>query len=811
MLAIIFCCMARGELYGQTSNDAREQERSEATALEGYYHTAKNAALRLVDAVKEGVEDAEYGETPSEHDSAREDDAKERVDPASYRYEQQALEAARATAKHATNLYRKLQSEETPLTTALEGSAPETLDSIRSILRLALGKLADSPIYFEVFLYFACVAILSTALTLVVRTLYGASPIYLVRSAFYEIPQLRGALYTLVFFAYAVAVVAAFYGACYAIRYFSDRATIILVTAIAYLVAAAIIYLLARKFKNLIDDPYPYTQFAAKKAIVKFKYGVKRSALRKLGRESFPEMLEYGLSGGVGFRRLVLALQLGGGIAFVLICTDLTRQYDWLDTIYKCYASSVFYLLKILPIMQPALAIAVTIVSSIAILVILTTDQHYLVLRFSRAVLLDVVLGASILVGVKSVVLQRGFGLEKAYNVCLLCFAVLNLAIFIRWFKDLRRAKRFRRRRALNSPIISDLRRTFKFLVKAQKDKTECELTPLDRDRIAERVANGLYNVEAESFTALRNMIRFLGRIRAEYERFVGAQLEALVVTRELDARSLGGINCAPFSRYVPIWDETLFPLYPPSGYRDHTDRAWLNSEWNFVAICSGCGGSGYNTVTRTEYRTREVSDGAGGYRTESYTVEYQERQTCGACSGCGRIEYQQAIVTVWTRHCASAIEPETRLPEYMDDAPERTYYERAFLEDQSAASSTREPDQGASAKFLEQARDAAARFVANYADAHVKRIAKDYQGKVYRARVRVVAFWTIRIVFRRIFGKFGWFFGKRPDFYFKMIPLSWSAVVAACVVAPFALACAVCALVAIWRYAPYWTACLWR
>jgi len=43
-----------------------------------------------------------------------------------------------------------------------------------------------------------------------------------------------------------------------------------------------------------------------------------------------------------------------------------------------------------------------------------------------------------------------------------------------------------------------------------------------------------------------------------------------------------------------------------------------------------------------------------------------------------------------------------------------------------------------------------------------------------------------LRIEYQRLPGEVGWFFGRRPEFYFPTLPLSWSAVGTALFVMPF-------------------------
>ncbi|MBQ2849852.1 MAG: hypothetical protein IJE77_05175, partial [Thermoguttaceae bacterium] len=65
--------------------------------------------------------------------------------------------------------------------------------------------------------------------------------------------------------------------------------------------------------------------------------------------------------------------------------------------------------------------------------------------------------------------------------------------------------------------------------------------------------------------------------------------------------------------------------------------------------------------------------------------------------------------------------------------------------------------------------------------------------------------FWTTRVVFRKLHGRFGWLFGARPDFYFRSIPLSGSAVVAAAFAFPAAVATAVFAGWRCWAALSGW------
>jgi len=56
----------------------------------------------------------------------------------------------------------------------------------------------------------------------------------------------------------------------------------------------------------------------------------------------------------------------------------------------------------------------------------------------------------------------------------------------------------------------------------------------------------------------------------------------------------------------------------------------------------------------------------------------------------------------------------------------------------------------------------------------------------LYRADFQVTGLWAMRIEYQRLPGEVGWFFGRRPEFHFPSLPLSWSAVGTALFVVPF-------------------------
>jgi hypothetical protein len=63
--------------------------------------------------------------------------------------------------------------------------------------------------------------------------------------------------------------------------------------------------------------------------------------------------------------------------------------------------------------------------------------------------------------------------------------------------------------------------------------------------------------------------------------------------------------------------------------------------------------------------------------------------------------------------------------------------------------------------------------------------------GYLYRADFQVCGFRTIRILFQRLGGQVGWFFGKRPEFYFPRLPLCYGTIGTFLFLPPLAMALA--------------------
>jgi len=378
---------------------------------------------------------------------------------------------------------------------------------------------------------------------------------------------------------------------------------------------------------------------------------------------------------------------------------------------------------------------------------------------------------------------------------------VLGVAWSFRFAFDLQRASRFVRLRDVTEPIRLSIEEVVDCLP-ALRRHPQTWLPALDDVELSERISRGCRNVEEADPLVTRNLARFLSLVQIEYEPFAAATLRFLTVRRYLTYPFGGGTYRALQRPNVPMWNELMFPLLPPTGYRYRLDPLWLDSSWDIVSVCGPCGGSGRVTCggcggsgqvqrseTTTTYnngqsqsttRTRwETCSGCGG----------SGRVVCGRCSGCGRVLESQVINTEWQCLTPTHCDPPVLIPELMDGAEERVHYRVSLIED-------REPqvllpdDFDIDETLAERLCDAAQR-LAYELDDHASRVEALHDGRLYRADFRVAGFHTMRIRFRRLPGKVGWFFGARPEFHFPALPLSWSMVGTILFVGPFLIAVA--------------------
>jgi hypothetical protein len=214
----------------------------------------------------------------------------------------------------------------------------------------------------------------------------------------------------------------------------------------------------------------------------------------------------------------------------------------------------------------------------------------------------------------------------------------------------------------------------------------------------------------------------------------------------------------------VPQWDEHLFPLNPPQAFVSWLDPLPLDERYNVVDYCTNCGGRGW--VTRTETYSEYVD---GKYETRTREVQ----ETCSVCAGTGYLEYQQVLNTQWQTVWPAATAPDTPMAEFFEGAEERVYYRMRFVEDREEIHESGQGD-GIEQDLADDLDASAQRLRSQYEEC-AEEVERLHDGIVYRADFQVTGFWTLCIHFSGLPGKVGWFFGKRPEFYFPRLPLSLS------------------------------------
>jgi hypothetical protein len=287
--------------------------------------------------------------------------------------------------------------------------------------------------------------------------------------------------------------------------------------------------------------------------------------------------------------------------------------------------------------------------------------------------------------------------------------------------------------------------------------------------------------------------------VHIEYEHVVAAMLRYMTVRRYVSTDFGGGTTRNLQSPIVPMWDESQFPVYPPNGYRNWLDPLGLGWVWDIVSICSNCGGSGRVTCSgcngsgtqqRSESHT-ETSNGQTVTHTRTYNVTCSGcggsgRVTCSTCSGHGRVVHHQTLNTHWQRMMPTCTAPHVLVPEFMEDSEERTYF-RLPMVDNRRALSQRSVHDGIGADLVERLSKVIPGMAAQL-PGFSHSVEKLHDGVVYRSDFQVTGFWVLRIRFRKLPGKVGWFFGARPEFYFPALPLSWGMVGTIVLVLPFLL-----------------------
>ena len=743
LAAILLAAIALGASVRR--NDAGPRVRTiDISALEA---PAKRSEAGKVDATgKTGTPDASNdakAQKPTERAVGRAERVKRRV------------------AENASWVREQIQTERAPLASALARLQPEFFS----------GSLRPTALL-EAYLYCVIVAVVSAFLNLASRIFRGASPAYLLKTRFYEIPEIRVPLRVFRIFCWAFVGGWAFLTLRFAVDFARNGGTFASgAFAVFAVVATAFFYWLVRKPVGwFVDLPARIDDFDVPLIRAKLRKRISRRRLNRLGRESFPEALGRGRSNGIKVRVFLVVAQASVAAAAIFAATEYGREHSW-DKFAIHWVEELF--VKV-PDVPPAWATVFLVSGASALALLLASNASYLILRFKTVLVCGALLSAAVVVG--------GFSVEEDFRSRAALVAALNVAFFVRWSFDLYRAYRFKQANVATEslPVSRGLERVFGAALRGARPVFGRGLPPVEKSVLESRVEKGWDAVEFADFTALRNMTRYLESVVPECEPFAGVKFRAATVARKLERRLVGGTDRECASPNVPYWSENLFPLALPDGYEARVDRLELGDEWDVVQDCARCGGRG---------KTSGTTQGA---------------ETCPRCGGAGRVLFKQSIITTWSVFSATATEPKTPAPEYMDEAAEKVFFVKEAIENRKFSERPAEaPELDPATRGKLERAVAAARPDALHEFVSVAERLRG--GTVYRAEVQAFGFWTTRVVFRKLHGRFGWLFGARPDFYFRSIPLSGSAVVAAAFAFPAAVATAVFAGWRCWAALSGW------
>lgn len=635
-----------------------------------------------------------------------------------------------------------------------------------------------------VYLIYLSIAGAISAWCLLLRLMIGASPIFLMRTRFYEVPPLRllfHAAHLGIWLGFATATLI---GVRYGWTYLESSNLEHVEVAIWAAIIAAVCWIsgriVCRWFISIPDNAAPAVSVRGVETVE----GADLSRLATLGKEQFPEMLAYGCTGGLTARRVLAAV---GSLAVVYVIAAAT-EWGRENGLYGAGIDLLRSARGMAPEVPPPWTFVAGVSSSLGLSLLLFGNSSYTLMRFPHTL---------IIASVFCVTSWQSAGMLGANDDQLGClFGVIACAFVVRWMVDLNRASGFTRVRGVTVPISQRIAERVPGLAKI-KHRDSCRLVMLDEQEIRERIARGCRNVEEASPLVTRNFSRFLSLVRIRYEHFAAAVMRFLTVRRFITRNSGGGTTRTLQQPSVPMWNESLFPLRPPSGYRNWLDPLGLGWDWDIVEWCSSCGGSGrvrcncgngrvQRTETYTEYsggqtvtRTRTVEETCGTCGGSGYV-------TCSTCSGLGKVVFHQTLNTQWQRLLPSSTSPHVHVPEFMEEAEERNYFQLSLMENREYLDAV--PTNDGIDSEIESELSNSARELAAELPEFVRLVEQLHGGRMYRAEFQVNGFWVMQIVFRFLPGKVGWFFGRRPEFHFPSLPLSWGYVGTVMFVLPFTI-----------------------
>jgi hypothetical protein len=623
--------------------------------------------------------------------------------------------------------------------------------------------------------------VVTSAVNLIQRLGRGASLSELVAGRFHEVVSARALLWVAYALAWAINILVFVVLVVKGISLFgSGRSP----GAFALVAASGLLAWPAYKVRRLLADKVIYGGSPVAPAVdigsVNVEQGVEPHEFLRLGSERFPNHIDPRGRTDTGLRWGLLL----GGIGTALLLSVVAANLPAGATRPVVGDSAIL----------ASLGILWTYVAGSLLLMLLANNRDYTLVPFRVALLLEVVLGSMASVGT----LMMGASGQQ--------FLVASVAVFaavgVRAGADLRVTWAYNRMKRTLDPIAEDIREELSSLDAIPADPNY-RLPPLRPDALADRLAQGCRNVEEKGVFVARHFARFLDVVDVRTQDCAMAQLRFLTVRRYVTkTEGEGTYESTRYPPAVPVWNEGLFPLCPPDGFVSWLDPLLLGSEWDEIVVCPPCGGTGQVTETYQEPRKRidSYTDHNGQTRTTE-TIEYDTKTrkvTCSTCGGCGRLLHHQILNTQWQRLQPTVTEPEMMLAELVEDAEETTYLHLPLVEGRRLLSEgirVKAPSSPAGARLVRAARALAAKH-----QAHAAAVARLHDARIYRSDFRVCGFRTVRMEFGNLAGRVGWFFGRRPEFYFPRLPLSWAAVATGVFLAPLAaaLGLGVCAAVVL-------------
>jgi hypothetical protein len=375
--------------------------------------------------------------------------------------------------------------------------------------------------------------------------------------------------------------------------------------------------------------------------------------------------------------------------------------------------------------------------------------------------------------------------------------AVGFTALAIRMSHDIKSFYGYQSERSVSDPIATGLRHIMPYIGRIV-EHPDYRFPMLSIPEIEARIAKGCVNVEEKGMFVVRNFARFMNIAEVEKQDFTIAMTRFLTVSRGVSLGGGFGTYEGLYYPKVPMWDTDQFPLYPPAdkgdnGFRNMADPLTLGSYWDVVLICGGCGGSGlvWETYYDTEYYTEYYTDSQGYQqsRQSSRQVQKSRQVPCSPCSGCGKLKHSQILTTYWQVLIPSITSPEMPMPEFARNAEERIFFRQLFYDNSNYVAEHPFTDGLHNDLVFEMSNTAKSLASSPIFEINKRRVEELHNGYLYRSDFVVAGFRTVRTVFTNLKGSSGWFFGKRPEFYFPQLPLCYFTIATWVFLPPLAMA----------------------